>query len=48
MKHAVKRSETVMRLVLPYKDIFTTVYVLQAPEGVVVFDTASAIKTLKG
>ena len=47
MKHALKCSETVTRLVLPYKDIFTTVYVLQAPEGVVVFDTATTVSDME-
>jgi len=47
MKHALKCSETVTRLVLPYKDIFTTVYVLQAPEGIVVFDTATTVSDME-
>ena len=34
-------NENIYRLAIPYKDIFTTVYVLKAPEGVVLFDAAS-------
>lgn len=31
----------IKRLVLPYKDIFTTVYLIKTPKGAILFDTAS-------
>ena len=33
--------ENISRLTLPYKDIFTTVYTVRTPEGVLIFDTAT-------
>lgn len=35
-------SETLWRLEIPYKDIFTTVYVLRGEWGTILFDTADA------
>lgn len=34
--------ENILRIIVPYKDIDTTIYVLRAPGGLVVFDTASS------
>ena len=34
--------EDILRIIIPYKDIDTTVYVLRSPEGLVLFDTASS------
>ena len=34
-------NENIYRLPVPFRDIFTTVYVLKAPEGIILFDTAS-------
>lgn len=34
-------NENIHRLTVPYKDIFTTVYALATPQGVVLFDAAS-------
>ena len=36
-----KIHENIYRLTIPYKDIFTTVYLLKAPAGYVLFDAAS-------
>ena len=36
-----KINENLYRTTLPYKDIFTTVYAMKAPEGVILFDAAS-------
>ena len=35
-------NENIQRMVVPYKDIFTTVYFVHTPDGVVLFDTASS------
>lgn len=34
-------TDLIKRLVLPYKDIFTTVYLITTPKGAILFDTAS-------
>ena len=34
-------TDYMKRLVLPYKDIFTTVYLIKTPKGAILFDTAS-------
>lgn len=34
-------TDFIKRLVLPYKDIFTTVYLIMTPKGAILFDTAS-------
>lgn len=34
-------NENIHRLTLDYKDIFTTVYALRSPDGVILFDTAT-------
>ena len=36
-----KINEDIYRTTLPYKDIFTTVYTIRTPEGVVLFDAGS-------
>ncbi len=41
MENLTKLNEHIHRLVVPYKDIFTTVYIVSAPEGTILFDTAS-------
>ena len=41
MHSITKINENIHRLTLPYKDIFTTVYTLRCPEGVILFDAAS-------
>lgn len=37
----MKINESISRLTLPYKDIFTTCYTVKTPEGVLLFDTAT-------
>ena len=34
-------NKDIYKLVVPYKDIFTTVYAIRTPDGVLLFDTAS-------
>ena len=34
--------EDVLQIIIPYKDIDTTVYVLRSPEGLILFDTAGS------
>ena len=41
MESITQISEHIHRLTLPYKDIFTTVYTVCTPEGVLLFDAAS-------
>ena len=41
MKHFEKITETIYRLTTAYKDIFTTVYLLIAENGAILFDAAS-------
>lgn len=41
MKDLTRINEHIHRLVVPYKDIFTTVYFIQDQDQVIVFDTAS-------
>ncbi len=40
--------ENIHRLVIPYKDIFTTVYVIKTPIGAMLFDTATTDEDAKG
>lgn len=40
MKDTTRIDENIVRLTIPYKDIFTTVYVVKSPQGVILFDTA--------
>jgi len=42
MSGVTKISDTLWRLAIPYKDIYTTVYVLRGEHGVILFDTADA------
>ena len=42
MVRKIKINENIERIVLPYKDIFTSVWVIRTPDGVVLFDTASS------
>lgn len=41
MKDLIRINENICRLTIPYKDIFTTVYIVTAPEGTILFDAAS-------
>lgn len=41
MQSITKINENIHRITLPYKDIFTTVYTLNAPGGAVLFDAGS-------
>ena len=41
MGSITKINENIYRLVIPYKDIFTTVYTVRTDDGVLVFDSAS-------
>lgn len=41
MQNSTIINEHIYRLTTPFKDIFTTVYVLQTPDGIILFDTAS-------
>ena len=41
MENVSKINENIYRMKIPYKDIFTTVYVVKTEEGVLVFDVAS-------
>ncbi len=36
-----KISENIYRTVLPYKDIWTTIYIMKTPQGALLFDAAS-------
>ena len=42
MKNWCWIREDILRIIIPYKDIDTTVYVLRSPEGLVLFDTAGS------
>jgi glyoxylase-like metal-dependent hydrolase (beta-lactamase superfamily II) len=41
MENFTRINENICRLTIPYKDIFTTVYTVRTPAGVLLFDTAS-------
>lgn len=41
MKTITKISDSICRMTLPYKDIFTTVYTVRTDSGVLLFDAAS-------
>lgn len=41
MKELTRINDNIHRLTVPYKDIFTTVYVVRTPAGVLLFDAAS-------
>ena len=41
MPDIAKINENIHRVMLPYKDIFTTVYTLNTPAGAILFDTGS-------
>lgn len=41
MKNLTKLTDTIHRLTIPYKDIFTTVYTVKTEKGVLLFDVAS-------
>ena len=41
MENTVKINDNIYRLTLPYKDIYTTVYVIKTEKGVLLFDSAS-------
>ena len=42
MENLTQLNEHIHRLTVPYKDIFTTVYIIRTCQGVVLFDTASS------
>ena len=48
MNGFAKISESIYRLTTAYKDIFTTVYLLKAPGGYVLFDAASFDEDIDG
>ncbi len=41
MRQITKINENIARLTIPYKDIYTTVYVITSERGAILFDTAS-------
>lgn len=41
MKNITKINENLYRLEIPYKDIYTTVYLIKTDEGFLLFDAAS-------
>lgn len=41
MKELTQVNEHIYRLITPYKDIYTTVYIIKSAAGVILFDTAS-------
>lgn len=41
MMNITRIDENLYRTTVPYKDIFTTVYAMKAPQGVILFDAAS-------
>lgn len=41
MLEITKINENIYRTTLPYKDIFTTIYTIRTPDGVLLFDAAS-------
>ena len=41
MENLTQINEHIYRLTIPYKDIFTTIYTVRTPQGVLLFDTAS-------
>ena len=41
MENLTKLTDAIYRLVIPYKDIFTTVYTVKTDKGVLLFDAAS-------
>ena len=41
MNNISKINENIYRLTIPYKDIFTTVYIVKTENGVLLFDVAS-------
>ncbi|MBQ4518060.1 MAG: MBL fold metallo-hydrolase [Clostridia bacterium] len=42
MECVTKMNEQITRIVIPYKDIYTTVFVVQTEEGVLLFDAAGS------
>lgn len=40
MDRPIQINDDITRLSIPYKDIFTTIYVIRSPKGTVLFDTA--------
>ena len=41
MKNLVKTNDNIYELTIPYKDIFTTVYIVRTARGALLFDTAT-------
>ena len=48
MENFTRINENICRLTIPYKDIFTTVYTVRTPAGVLLFDTASWDEDVEG
>ncbi len=48
MNNVTKICDTLWRLEIPYKDIFTTVYVLKGENGTILFDTADTQQDVEG
>jgi len=44
----MKENQRILRLTVPFKDIFTTVYAIRTSEGVLVFDTATTAEDVEG
>lgn len=47
MNDVTKINENIFRLTMPYKDIFTTVYVIKTDGGVLLFDVGSYAEDIK-
>ena len=47
MKNWCWIRENILQVVIPYKDIDTTVYLLQSPQGLILFDTAAGDEDLQ-
>lgn len=48
MENFTRINENICRLTVPYKDIFTTVYTVRTPQGVLLFDAASWDEDVEG
>ncbi len=41
MKSITKITENIYRLVIPFMDVYTTIFVIKTPKGAALFDTAT-------
>jgi len=48
MERSSAITPDIFRLVMPYKDIYTTVFLIRTPDGTVVFDTATTPEDVNG